>query len=171
MSGEALKRYNVYPDGENEVVPDGRWCDADDAAREIERLEAQVRELEGILSSNENWATVAHTIEKQYGLIGQERDHLRQRLGDLEAGKECVHLDEYQAVKEDNDRLRGLIGALRGGENSIRVTVSEKYPSLYDVGIYYDDDYSGDDIVAFSMEKDRADALTALLRERQRMEK
>ena len=40
-----LKRYNVYPDGENEVVPDGQWCYADDATREIERLEGENKEL------------------------------------------------------------------------------------------------------------------------------
>lgn len=63
----------------------------------IEWLEARVRELEGILSSNENWATVAHTIEKQYGLIGQERDRLREQYN-----KVLVAIDEG-LVEDDAD--------------------------------------------------------------------
>ena len=75
------------------------------AVNAITGLEAQVRELEGILSSNENWATVAQTIEKQYidkvGHIEQERDRLRDEL--IAMSNKHLHIKPHTSRGEKNE--------------------------------------------------------------------
>ena len=80
----ALTRWQAIHDALVDVLEGRETTDDHTLVVATKQLRERVRELEGELSSNENWATVAHTIEKQYmdkfGPIQQERDHLREAL-------------------------------------------------------------------------------------------
>ena len=139
------------------------------ARSEQSRLQARVLEVETV---RDQLSQALSVRDHQYKVIEQERDRLRQRLGDLEAGKECVHLDEYQAVKEDNDRLRAELIAWKHSAKSQDALDDENERLRGLIGalpLLTDDDIRGIELGRHFSTLWHS-ALATLLRERQEME-
>ena len=128
MSDKALKRFDIDAYGERVYRDSGAFVQADDATREIERLEARVRELEATIHEWEITVPSSTIIglNNELTQVKQERDRLAEKVRELEGelpGKlkgeraladeqiRCFH-EQAVNVEQERDRLRGLIEAL-----------------------------------------------------------
>ena len=124
----------------------------------FKRLEARVREL--TKPGDENCARVFGMTYSEVQSLKQERDRLAKRVRELDTQRQDA-VNEFNEVTEERDRLRGLIGALPLMES---VNALEDKDHLFHIEEFSEGEHV---IHASYLTKEMADALAALLRERQ----